>query len=255
MEIVLNNDGTEAIFLAPWDLDGLCCDVKSNLEEYQLVTEIQLMSPDEKPVTLSDSGMLNLVDILNLTRCKKLYVVSVINKCQPFSAFTMYFPYLENLTVDNCHEPFDLIAKFVSACPNLHSLVEVNPGEPNIVVNDPKRAQRLANYLGPVVHALEINPRLTTFESPSLLGELKLMIGDGSVKTQYKTCLRPYERLLPEALTRNQQAYQNYRCAMYQVLLIKKFRPNSVFRFINHDVVKMIVGLVKASIWHPVWRP
>jgi cytoplasmic iron level regulating protein YaaA (DUF328/UPF0246 family) len=254
METVLNEDGTETILLAPWDLDGLCRDLKSNPEEYQLLTEIRLMSPDPKPVTLSDIGMSNLMNILNLTQCKRIQFISIAVNFH-FSCFDrMHFRHLEQITVNNCREHLELISKLASACPNLHSLVEFN-SESNGVVNNPKLAQRLSNCLGQITHALEANPRLTTFESPSLLGELKLMLADRSVKTQYRTCLRQFERLLPEALTRNQEAYQNYHGAMYQILLIKKFRPRSLFRFVNHDVVRMIVGLIKASIWHPVWRP
>jgi hypothetical protein len=253
LETVLNDDGMETILVAPWDLDGLYRDVNSRPEGYLLLTEIRLMSPYPTPVTVSDIGMSNLMNILNLTQCKRIQFISIVVNFH-FSCFDrMHFRHLEQIIVNNCREHFDLISKFVSVCPNLLSLVEFN-SESNGVVNNPKLAQRLSNCLGQITHALEANPRLTTFESPSLLGELKLMLADRSVKTQYRTCLRQFERLLPEALTRNQEAYRNYHGAMYQILLIKKFRPNSLFRFVNHDVVRIIVGFIKASIWHPIWR-
>lgn len=255
MKIVPNNDGTETIRLAPWDLNGLSRDIESRPDEYQLVTEIQLTSPDEKSTPISSMGMSDLVDILNRTQCNRIQFIRIIFQ-STFSRFDrINFPHLEWITFDNCHQHLELIAKFVAVSPNLRSLVECEVPQRNLIENDDKRAQQLAKCLGSITQALEINPRLTTFESPSSFEELRLTMSNPLIKTQYRTCLKQYQRLLPEALKRNFDAYQNYVSAMYQVLLIKKFRPTSVFRFINHDIVRLIVGLIKMSKWDRVWRP
>lgn len=153
---------------------------------------------------------------------------------------------LQEITMASCHEAISFIHCLIKMCPRLRSLQEYGDYSFTSSVKDYWRRQYLLEEVGDSCKALSSNYHMVKFKSESMEQELKKLF-NGGIPGSDRNQFTSYKKAVKVHLERNQGGLQKCRDAVYQLFLIKRYRPDSVFRFVALDVVKIIARMVYAS--------
>ena len=137
-------------------------------------------------------------------------------------------------------------------CPNLRELVERKSPKRPSAIGSSQRIDRALSVYERLLVSLRNHHGLLTFESSTLLSEMKVLKEAGMSPSQNMQLILN-DREMQGLFLRNQNGCQKCSAAIYQLLLIKRYRPDSVFRFINKDVVMIIAKLIYKTMGTAAW--
>lgn len=192
-----------------------------------------------------------LFKILAKLRCRKLSLARVAQSYSPMAKLNLLRHLLE-VELTMCSSNLTFITAVVANSPNLVRLSEIGTEKLPIRNRTAYDAGRMLEIIEPMINTIQDNYRLLDFESPSFEGELKVLIQAG-IQANQRTLLKSYLKSMKLTLKRNHDGYANCSAAIRQLFLIKRHCPDSLFRFINRDVVMIIAKLVHQSRGTKVW--
>lgn len=148
--------------------------------------------------------------------------------------------------MNSCHECIDLMHEFIKICPKLKRLHEYGEWHFTSCVRDYWRRQALLKSVDETCEALKLNYHLVEFKSKSIHSEIEKLL-KASLQSPERVQFSSYKKTVESMLSRNQAGLLKCRAAIYQLFLMKRYRLESVFRFIGIDVVRLIARLVYAT--------
>ncbi|MBA3757200.1 MAG: hypothetical protein H0X02_13715 [Nitrosomonas sp.] len=159
---------------------------------------------------------------------------------------------LEKINFIDCRLEFDAIRRAVRDCPRLESVECHDTATINI------DAEFLYDdYLGKMIAIVRGNYRLTRLEYSNFRD--KVLPGTGTTRfwpkdeiTNRKKVIAEYS-MLQSFISRNLKGREACRSAIRQICLIKRHRPKSVFRYVNHDILRLICRLLYDSSGTAIW--
>lgn len=196
-------------------------------------------------ITLYDEHLTNLLDLLSRLKPWKLQFSDVTFECD-FPVVKRNFNYVSEIVTANCRRSSDFVEYMVIRCPRLKSLHDTSFNHLEAVTTGYWNRQALVDTLLLMIGAFKVNHHLTNFTSLSMEYDLKALLKTG-LHSGMRTTFNEYNKTVKSTLRRNQAGIERCRSAVYQLFLIKRYRPASVFRFIGIDVVRLIAKLVMAS--------
>lgn len=200
---------------------------------------------------IHNDELATLLNILKTSACKRLTLTNVAITAN-LLAIVNDVSDLQTVTLSMFTGSMPFINFLLKRCPNLKSLVEIKSPKRPSAIGSSKRVERALLVYERLFTTMRSHYGLLAFESSTLLAEIKVLKEAGMSPSQ-KMQLLEADRKVQALLLRNQAGYHKCQRAIYQVLLIKKYRPSSVFRFINRDVVMLIVRWVHGTIGSAVW--
>lgn len=213
--------------------------------------------PDFNSYVKIDRGkFVMLLNILRVLQCHKLSLQNTFGSGQEEThgpIKTAVLPNLREISMVKCGESAELIGNLITKCPQLESLTQVDPDVTEMSVKaDYRQISQSKDLTFKIDRSAMLNYRLTRLESTALQHELQIL-GASELRPEDRKYFKEYSRTMNTALTRNRKGYQRCRGVIYQLFLIKRYRPESVFRFINRDVVMLIAKLIHATIGTELW--
>ncbi len=235
------------------------------LDLYKQLTTLDHNSPGYdmemivQPSGLEDGFALHHEDILRLftilakLRCPKL-TLSKIHIFRDGPTGPLLLPHLLEVEMRLCRGSSRLvfISTLVNRCPQLLTLSETSAEEPQVTRDDCYESMIMIDRTTTITDALSQNYGLLTFESSFITGQLDSLLA-AEIGPTHGDGLQNYVKLMGTLLKRNRDGYIKCSVAIRQLFLIKRYRPDSVFRFINLDVVRLIARLVHGSRGTKIW--
>lgn len=160
--------------------------------------------------------------------------------------------HLEQINFIDCRLEFDIIRKAVRDCPKLK---RVTCQDSATICLDADLLQD--NYLGKMINIVRPNYRLLKLDynriSDKIIpGKVTSYLWKTDEIANRKKIVAEYATL-QGFISRNLRGHMRCYAAIKQILLIKRFRPKSLFRHVNHDVIKLICQLLHDSLGTAVW--
>lgn len=216
-------------------------------------SSVVIMPPENEPhLLLNNQYLVPLLKLIGKIRCRNLTFIRCNFTFDTEYAIKGRFDFLETLRLVTCRNVITFIPRIMKTCLQLVAFSESESESRASVGHDWYRAVAVAGNLILLHASLRLNYRILEFESSTLDEEIPLLMKAG-VRTEQRKVLKDHERNLGKLLWRNHDGYQKCRSAIYQLFLIKKHRLDSVFRFVNRDVVKIIARLLYESIGTKIW--
>lgn len=211
--------------------------------------KIVICLPDEG--LLLDDDIIRLVKIMARLRCHELAILTTTISIDPSSKLN-FLRHLRTIELTACRGSMTFIKVMLYVCPNLLSLSELGVERFPVLRIDRNRSMLMVERSEGIINALKINYSLSSFESSSISQEIKLLLVAG-IHPGHRSIIQKYNKTMKALLKRNRDGYAKCNDAILQIFLIKRYRPDSVFRFVNFDVVRLIAKLLHNSRGTRVW--
>jgi hypothetical protein len=206
---------------------------------------------DAGDLVLHDLHFEYLLRVASKLRCKTLTFIRVAFNLEK-TRFKGCLDYLENINLNGCRGIIAFLPKMLEHCRKLITFSETEPGKRPERGTVWHRIRHITKPLEDLEKALKVNYRLTKFESLTLKLEIPVLMKAG-IRAEERKVLNGYEKIVGMVLQRNHHGYVRCRMVIYQLFLIKRHRPDSVFRFINRDIVMIIAKMLYATIGTKIW--
>ena len=210
-----------------------------------------IQSDDEYDIiTLHDDTMFKLLVVTARLCCTKLSMLNVAFNVSDIRVKPLR--HVREIEVMLCRGVMHFIPFIIKRCPNLVKFSETSMGRLSLDANPWIRSKAMVGYTDVLMRAVTTNYRLLNFESLSMTDELKLLMA-ATIKQEHRTPLQKYCKIMKVLLKRNNDGDAKCTAAIIQILLIKRYRPHSVFQFTTRDIVKMICKLVLQTRGTFIW--
>lgn len=203
-------------------------------------------------IYMKEVCLITLLDVVRILRCRRLTFINVIvSIADVFIRHTLAD--LREVYMQECLAAIPLIRQLIVNCPNLQSFSDTGFEERQVFPQDEQnRLDKMVMTTIAITAALSQNYHLTRFQSLSIESELKAVM-QARIKQADRLKLLEYSRTIRSVPLRNVAGLKKCQSAVYQFLLIKRYRRKSVLRIINKDVVNIISRLIYDSRGIAVW--
>lgn len=166
---------------------------------------------------------------------------------------------LRRVSFTDCYGEFDvdMFRTLVEMCPKLESITSRKSGE--CVHCDTLLDSCYLNRLIPMFALSTATPNyrlrhleIDNLQQKSMPNKLRSLFWSTEELQSRQFIVSEYAHL-QGLVSRNAKGYRKCHDAIVQLLLIKRFRPESIFRHANMDVVELICQLIHDSLGTRVW--